>query len=207
MSYSMISSPELTAIARLPKSAILIYLALSQHAREQSFVFPSIKRLLVVLGGALSKRSVYHGLKALVDAGIIERQERTSSRRFHLKIREMWMSLREGAKNDTTGANRSTVRKRKKKSSYKYKNKNLSFQRSQAEQPATPKPTMTQRPTPPPEDCREVAEIKEILRENVYVAGMDERLLSAFTEQRDWDWLKRMKPKYWDYLRTKRSKR
>jgi Fe2+ or Zn2+ uptake regulation protein len=207
MSYSMISSPELTAIARLPKSAILIYLALSQHAREQSSVFPSIKRLLVVLGGALSKRSVYDGLKALVDAGIIERAERTSSRRFHLKIREMWMSLRESAKSRTSDAKPRGVRKRKKKSSYNYRNKNLSFQRSQAEQPPTPKATLTERPTPPPEDNRAVVEIKEILQQNVFVSGMDERLLSAFTEQRDWDWLKRMKPKYWDYLRTKRSKR
>jgi hypothetical protein len=160
--------------------------------------------LIVVLQGAVCERSIYRALAALEAAGIIKRNKKTSQSRFHLRVRQMFMDLTETSeKPDTPVGVREKVKNHFSKRKYK-KNKVHSFQRSQAKQPATPKATMTERPTPPPEDCREVAEIKEILLQNVYVAGMDERLLSAFTEQRDWDWLKRMKPKYWDYLRTKR---
>ena len=116
--YSIISQPELSILSQLSKSQILVYLVLSQHTREaDSACFPSISRIMKLIGGAHHERTIYRALEALEKAGLIIRKHRKSLERFTLIVRKRWMLFRATAiKNKEHGAHaKSSWRQRQRK--------------------------------------------------------------------------------------------
>jgi DNA-binding PadR family transcriptional regulator len=69
-------------------------MAISSHLRGfegSTSAFPSIKRIMALLGGSVSRRMVFKALKDLKEAGLIK-TERTTERKsntYHLRIREV----------------------------------------------------------------------------------------------------------------------
>ena len=85
IAFAQITTSELTKLAtsRVSRSAILVYVAISSHLRGltgSSKAFPSTRRLLSLLGGAVSRCSLFRALKELEAANLIKR-ERTKTRR------------------------------------------------------------------------------------------------------------------------------
>ena len=85
IAFAQITTSELTKLAtsRVSRSAILVYVAISSHLRgltDCSKAFPSTRRLLSLLGGAVSRCSLFRALKELEAANLIKR-ERTKTRR------------------------------------------------------------------------------------------------------------------------------
>ena len=85
VTFAQITTTEITKLAtsRVSRSAILVYVAISSHLRDLtggSKAFPSTRRLLSMLGGAVSRCSLFRALKELEAANLIKR-ERTKTRR------------------------------------------------------------------------------------------------------------------------------
>lgn len=94
--FAQISTMELTKLAqsRVSRSAILVYVAISSHLRGfegKTTAFPSIKRIMALLGGSVARSTIFEALKQLKEAGLIK-TERTTERKantYHLKLREV----------------------------------------------------------------------------------------------------------------------
>lgn len=85
VTFAQITTTEITKLAtsRVSRSAILVYVAISSHLRDlegTSKAFPSTRRLLSLLGGAVSRSCLFRALNELEKAGLIKR-ERTKARR------------------------------------------------------------------------------------------------------------------------------
>ena len=85
VTFAQITTTEITKLAtsRVSRSAILVYVAISSHLRDlqgTSKAFPSTRRLLSLLGGAVSRSCLFRALKELEAASLIKR-ERTKTRR------------------------------------------------------------------------------------------------------------------------------
>jgi len=138
--FAAISTTELTSLAtaRVSRSAILVYCAISSHLRGfegSTSAFPSIARIMALLGGSVSRRMVFKALKDLREAGLIK-TERTTERKsntYHLRIREIIQKaigyINSQSENETrhrTKAKRRGVRKgthRDRKGTYKKSSK------------------------------------------------------------------------------------
>lgn len=94
--FAAISTTELTALAtsKVSRSAILVYMAISSHLRGfegSTSAFPSIKRIMALLGGSVARSTVFEALNQLKKAGLIK-TERTTERKsntYHLRVREV----------------------------------------------------------------------------------------------------------------------
>lgn len=85
IAFAQITTSELTKLAtsRVSRSAILVYVAISTHLRgltDSSKAFPSTRRLLSLLGGAVSRSCLFRALNELEAANLIKR-ERTKTRK------------------------------------------------------------------------------------------------------------------------------
>ena len=85
VTFAQVTTTEITKLAtsRVSRSAILVYVAISSHLRDlqgTSKAFPSTRRLILMLGGAVSRCSLFRALKELEAAGLIKR-DRTKERR------------------------------------------------------------------------------------------------------------------------------
>jgi DNA-binding HxlR family transcriptional regulator len=85
VTFAQITTTEITKLAtsRVSRSAILVYVAISSHLRDlegTSKAFPSTRRILSLLGGAVSRSCLFRALKELEAAKLIKR-ERTKARR------------------------------------------------------------------------------------------------------------------------------
>ena len=86
----MLSELELQTLAEKKASgaAVLVYSALSTHARNTNKVFPSIARICRLLGGAFAERTIYKALAWLEGNGFITRKKAIHKDRFKLILRK-----------------------------------------------------------------------------------------------------------------------
>lgn len=180
MSFAIVSRPELNLLVSLPKSAICVYLALASYCRDHSNCWPSIKTIHRALEGKISVRSIYDGLKALEDIGLIIRSHRRTTKRFMLRVRQLWMNLRKQAEceqphNET--ANDRNIRKRGKKN---LRNRNKGKRSGFMDQLR-------------PEQATE-EDLKERLMCDFTMNDVIDERLPRLMNSSDWDWLKEYHP-------------
>ena len=185
MNFALVSRPELNLLVELPKSAICVYLALASYCRDHSNCWPSIKTLQRVLGDKISIRSIYDGLKALEEIGLIVRNHRRSTKRFMLRVREMFMKLRqancETSHNET--ANDRNIRKRGKKN---FLNRNKGKRSGFMDQ------------LRPEQHTSE--DIKDQLMSEYTMNGVIDERLPRLMSSNDWEWLKKYHPEKAEHL-------
>jgi len=185
MNFALVSRPELNLLVELPKSAICVYLALASYCREHSNCWPSIKTLQRVLGGKISLRSIYDGLKALEEIGLIVRNHRRSTKRFMLRVRELWMKLRQ-AECETSHKQPANARKVKERGKKNLRNRNKGKRSGFIDQLRPGKNT--------PDD------IKDRLMSEFTLNGLIDPRLSSLMKATDWDWLRKYHPQKAEHL-------
>ena len=90
MKFAKITETEISALAEKKAGglAILVFSTLSLHdLRKTGKVFPSIRRISELLGGAYHTQSIYKALRWLEAHGFIKREEATSRSRFQILSR------------------------------------------------------------------------------------------------------------------------
>lgn len=179
--FALVSKPELNLLITLPKSCIVVYLALASHCRDHSNCFPSINTLKRLLAASkITERTIYKALAKLEAIGLILRNHRRSTNRFVLRVREMWMSLRKAACSNGQGEQgQKKPHKKRRKERLRNKGKNQGF-RSQL--------------LPAQIDLKEEI-MARYITQNLY----DERLHELMSEK-DWSWLRQYHPQKAQHL-------
>lgn len=181
MNFALVSRPELNLLVELPKSAICVYLALSSYCREHSNCWPSINTLHKALAGKISIRSIYDGLKALEDIGLIVRNHRRSTNRFLLRVREMWRTLRQQAVCESSQSSYdANSRTRNKDPKESLRNRHKGNKSGFLDQLKPQKLTKE--------------DLKEQLIAQLTMNDQIDNRLPALMEPQDWDWLKEYHP-------------
>ena len=118
--FSQISTLELTKLSesRVSRSCILVYLAISSHLRGfegTTKAFPSIARIMALLGGSVSRRMVFKALKQLKEAGLISVEKTTErkSNTYSLRIREIIQKATAFINNSSVPKSRQLARKKR----------------------------------------------------------------------------------------------
>lgn len=179
MNFALVSRPELNLLVELPKSAICVYLALASYCRDHSNCWPSIKTIHRALEGKISIRSIYDGLKALEDIGLIVRNHRRSTKRFMLRVRELWMKLKQASCENPHNAP-ANARNRNRRGNENLRNRNKGKRSGFMDQLRPEKHT--------------AEDIKEQLMSAFTMNGTIDPQLHQLMTPADWAWLKEYHP-------------
>jgi len=94
--FAQVTTLEITQLAqsKVSRSALLVYLAISSHLRGldgDTSAFPSIKRIMALLGGSVARSTIFEALRQLKKAGLIkvEKTNERKSNTYQLKIRQV----------------------------------------------------------------------------------------------------------------------
>ena len=85
VSFAQITNQELITLSqsRVSRSAILVYVAISTHLRDlkgSTTAFPSVRRLIALLGDQVSRSAIFRALNELEAANLIKRERKAERR-------------------------------------------------------------------------------------------------------------------------------